>query len=89
MDIYEVKKELVDANEEISTCELNMGPHAADGTDSCRPIDRSTTICPATETLLRYYRAGGQSSPICEEGYPVDFKSLGTVYRSSDWTEIS
>jgi hypothetical protein len=89
MDIYEVKKELVDANEEISTCELNMGIHAADVTDSFRPIDRSTTICPATETLLRYYRAGGQCLPICEEGCSVDFKSLGTLYRSSDWTEVS
>jgi hypothetical protein len=25
MDIYEVKKELVEVDEEISTCELNMG----------------------------------------------------------------
>lgn len=88
MYIYEVKKELVEANEEIPTCELNMGIHAADRTDFFRPIDRSTTICPATETLLRYHRARGQCSSVCEDGYSIDFKSLGTVYRSSDWTEV-
>lgn len=58
MDIDEVKKELVEANEEISTCELITGFLVGE-TDSFRSIDRSTTICSATETLLRYYGAGG------------------------------
>jgi hypothetical protein len=37
---------------------------AVDETDSSRLIDRSTSICSATKTLLWYYRSGGQCSPV-------------------------